>query len=395
MSTPKNRRGFTEDWFIIQKKTINKAILTVVLLLLAVGVVYGIKVWREKYPPLPPNIDRAAKFANIEGNVSVKRQGDTTFEAGNLQMSLKQGDTIQTGSGATAIVIYEDGTKYTLKPGSTLIITESSRQQKRIVNELPVGGVNVSTQKDSDNHYIKSGNVKVGVDKSSDSTINNKDNKTTVVVTGGLATLFFGDGKEQIVAQDQVAEIDKTEVKVTELPPPPKLSKPESAKELLLERTKPEVDFVWAPTPSTQSYTLEVSSTMAFPQQAIKLRVSDIKENKYKWINPPSGQVFWRVQAVIKDQIQTKWSEPSSARIQIKGGNIEIELTKRKEIAPLLWEIEGTTIPGARLRINNQQVAVDSNGHFKKDVALAPDQKEILLEASDPSGNNGRLVVKL
>ncbi|KAF0240201.1 MAG: hypothetical protein FD167_4221, partial [bacterium] len=108
-----------------------------------------------------------------------------------------------------------------------------------------------------------------------------------------------------------------------------------------------------------------------------------------------SGQVFWRVQAVIKDQIQTKWSEPSSARIQIKGGNIEIELTKRKEIAPLLWEIEGNTTPGARLRINNQQVAVDSNGHFKKDVALAPDQKQILLEASDPSGNNGRLVVKL
>lgn len=395
MSTPKNRKGFTDDWFIIQKKTINKAIGAVIVLLLFVGGAYAVKKWIDNREIRGELDEKAAKFGNIEGNVTVKRQGEAA-ESANLKMALKQGDTIQTGSGATAIIVYSDSTRYTLKPGSTFILTENAPEQKRVVNELQGGGVSVKTEENSSNHYIKSKNVKVEVGQSAGSTINNENDKTTVVVTGGLAKLLFGDGTEQIVKEDQVAEIEKTDVKVTDLPAPPKLSKPESTKELLLERTKPEVDFVWAPIPSAESYTLEISTTMAFTQQAIKLRVADIKETKYKWSNPLSGQVFWRVQALIKDkQIQTKWSEPSTASIKIKGGKIDIELTKQKEVAPLLWEIEGNTAPGARLRINNQQVAVDSNGHFKKDLALAPNQKEIILEASDPSGNSGRRVVKL
>ncbi|MBI4850460.1 MAG: FecR domain-containing protein [Acidobacteria bacterium] len=397
MSTPKNRRGFTEEWFIIQKKTINKILLSIlaVFLLATGGYAFKVYILPKIIPPPLPAPEKAARFANIEGNVSVKRKGVANFETASLNMALNEGDTIQTGSGARAVIVYEDATRYTLKPESTLIIRESARQQKRVVNDLEGGGVNVSTNKDSDKHIIKSGDVKVGVSESTDSTINNQGNKTTVVVTGGLATLFFGDGKEQNVAQDQVAEIEKTDVKLSELPPPPKLSQPESAKELVIDKSKLEVEFVWAPIANAQGYILEVSSTVAFADQAIKLRASDIKENRYKWIKPRQGPVFWRVRAITKNQIETKWSEPYSVRINIKGEPIPIELTKRKEVAPSLWELEGNTAPGARLRINNQQVTVDSNGHFKKDLPLPANQKQIVLEAFDPAGNIGRLVVNL
>lgn len=393
MSTPKNRRGFTEEWFIIQKKTIHKVLLAIVLVFVAVGAAYGIKIYIEKITRESPPPEKAARFANIEGSVTVKRKSEMSFESASLSMALKEGDTIQTGSGARAVIIYEDGTKYTLKPGSTLIIRESARKQKRVTNDLEGGGVNVSTGKDSDKHFIKSGNIKVGVGEGTDSTINNQDNKTTVVVTGGLATLFFGDGKEQTVAQDQVAEVDKANVKLSELPPPPRLSKPESSKELVVEQNKPDVEFVWATIANAQSYTLEVSLTMAFTEQSIKLRVKDIKETRYKWTTPFGGPIFWRVQAITKNQIETKWSEPSSVRINIKGLPIKIELTKQIQVAPQFWELEGNTEPGVRLRINNTQVPVDSNGHFRKDLPLPVNQKQIVLEAFGPNGKTGKKIV--
>lgn len=394
MSTPKNRKAFTEDWFIIQKKTINKAIGIIVLLLVMAGGSYAVYEYIKRRPQEAPP-EKAAIFANIEGSVSVKKKDETGFKSADRSMALNQGDTIQTGSGGTAIIVYEDGTKYTLRPGSTLIITENARNQKRVTNDLKGGNLSVKTNENSDQHIVRTPESKAVLGKNTDARVNNENNKTTVVVTDGLLTLLLGDGKEQTVNADQIAEVEKTDLKMTQLPPPPRLSKPESAKELSIDYKKPEVEFVWATVTNAQSYTLEVSSTIAFTEQSIKLRVKDLKETRYKWANPLGGPVFWRVQGITKNQIETKWSEPSTVRINIIGKPILIELTKQREIVPNLWELEGTTEPGVRLRINNTQVPVDSNGHFKKDLPLPRNQRQIVLEAFGPNGKSGKLVKSL
>ncbi len=394
MPTPKNRRSFTEDWFVIQKKTINKAILTVIAVLVLAVAGYGVKVWFETYDPSKPDPNRVAKFIRFDGNVTVIKKGSNEALPATKDMALKEGDTIQTSSGSSASVEYLDGTKYIIKAGSTLIITESSRKDKLITNKLREGGVKVNTSEESDKHIIDSEGTKVRVEKNSDIDLDNKDGQTTVLVTSGLASLL-GE-TEQTISADQIAKIDKTGVDIKNLPPPPKLGSPTNAKEMLVSPGEP-IEFKWNPIPNAQKYNLTLASNISFSEQSIKLQALDIKETKYKWIKPLNGPIFWKVQAITTDGLQGKWSEPFEIKVQKRGGDgIRIELTKKNKITDLLWEIEGNTIPGVVLRINDQITEVDTKGHFKKDVTLSPNaQRRIIFDARDPSGNTGKLIEKL
>jgi len=395
MSTPKNRRGFTEEWFVIQKKTIKKIVFTVIAILVLAVVGYGVKVWvTQIIEEGKPDAYRVAKFIRFDGNVTVIKRGTNEALPATKDMALKEGDTIQTSSGSSALVEYLDGTKYTIKAGSTLIITEDSRKDKRITNKLQGGGVKVNTSEDSNRHIIDSEGTKVRVEKNSDVDLDNKNGQTTVLVTSGLANLL-GD-TEQTVSADQVAKIDKTGVNINNLPPAPKLGSPTNAKEMLVNEGEA-IEFIWDPIPNAEKYNLTLASNISFSEQSIKLQALDIKETKYKWVKPLNGPIFWKVQAVTTDGLQGKWSEPFGIKVQRKGEEkIQIQLTKKNMITQLLWEIEGNTTPGVILRINNIPTEVDAKGHFKKDVTLSPNaERQIVFEARDPSGNTGQLIEKL
>ena len=50
--------------------------------------------------------------------------------------------------------------------------------------------------------------------------------------------------------------------------------------------------------------------------------------------------------------------------------------------------IEGTTEPGATVFINDEEVEVESNGHFKKLVQLNKvGRNSVIVKAVDPAGN--------
>ncbi|MBN8721994.1 MAG: FecR domain-containing protein [Acidobacteria bacterium] len=395
MSTPKNRRGFTEEWFVIQKKTIQKIIFTIITVLVLGVTGYGIWVWvTQIIEEQKPDAYRVAKFIRFDGNVTVIKRGTNEALSATKDMALKEGDTIQTSSGSSALVEYLDGTKYTIKAGSTLIITEDSRKDKRITNKLQGGGVKVNTPEDSNKHIIDSEGTKVRVEKNSDVDLDNKNGQTTVQVTSGLANLL--GNTEQTISADQVAKIDKTGVNINNLPPPPKLGSPINAKEMLVNPGEP-IEFVWDSIPNAEKYNLTLASNISFSDQSIKLQALDIKETKYKWEKPSNGPIFWKVQAITTDGLQGKWSEPYNMKVIRKGEEkIQIQLTKKNMITQLLWEIEGNTTPGVILRINNIPTEVDAKGHFKKDVTLSPNsERQIVFEARDPSGNTGKLIEKL
>lgn len=397
MSTPKNRKGFTEEWLIIQKSTIYKAIGAVVMAIVLIGGGYALKIYFENKIKERTFDNKAARFLRIDGTVTVKHRGEKAYIQATYDTGLEEGDTIQTGSNSTALLEYIDKTKYIIKPDSTLIITENSRKDNRIVNDLQNGGIKVNTNPESGAHYVKTPDVKVRVEKDSGADVANTGNKTTVVVGSGLATLLFGDDKEQTLTQDQVVDVNKDKsITTRKLPPPPELTKPESARELLLDRGQ-QVEFIWKPIADADSYNLTIATSPTFPEQAIKLRAKDIKETRFKWSNPSGGQIFWQVQSVTKDGIEGKGNEPAaSLKIQLKGTTLPLVITKMKKVAEGLWTIEGDTTVGATIRVNNgKSNEVDGKGHFNLDIAVEAKQKEIVIEALDSGGNKGRVVKPL
>lgn len=341
-----------------------------------------------------------ARFASIDGNVRVKHLGKNDFEIASLIGSLKKGDVIETQN-ANAVIICKDSAIYKVKPNSILTLTEDLKQNRQCVINMKKGRINVVTSDDGEKHLVNVLGKGILIDKDTDVVIDvdNTNSKIIVIVREGTVTLLYGGNKEQILTKEQFAEINTKTITINNLPDPPELIKPENEEDVLrdilvLRKTDKKVEFTWTPVAGAESYNLLISSSSSFPKQAIKLAVEDIKQASYTWEHPLRIQVFWKVQAVTKDGIETRWSKPYLLKFARGCPPIPIEITKVRHIERNLWEIEGKTNPGVILEVNDIRVEVDIVGNFRKDIIL-PKNREVIVEVSDRSGNAGRRVQKL
>jgi hypothetical protein len=397
MSFEKKRKPLLgEEWFIISKKTIYKAIGSVIALVLLVVIGFVIKTSFENRKALDLTTSKSSRFLKIEGKVTIKKASNGTTIPASPYVELEPGDSVQTGSGATALIEYEDGSRYTVKSDSTIILKENSKQ---VVSRLEDGGVKVSTLDNSRRHIVgvPSGE-RTEFASGSDVGIDTRAGKTTIVVGRGLPTVFTSQGQQNLQANQRL-DISKEGVKLTDLPPPPKLQTPENAKQLLISPQEI-VTFSWQPVAVASGYRLAVSPNISFPEQSLTVNSSQLTEASYKWSKPISGNYFWRVQAINKEGYEGNWSEPVNFSVLVRkeaGKDIPLKITKRTEISRLLIEIEGVTSPGVLLTINNIQVDIDEKGRFKHAVTFSNNVPEriITIEAQDPNGNTKKITEKL
>jgi len=67
-----------------------------------------------------------AHFTNVDGTVRVKKANSNTWVAADYTLPLEKGDVIQTASEGMARVVFNDGTNYTIKQDSLIVIEENS-----------------------------------------------------------------------------------------------------------------------------------------------------------------------------------------------------------------------------------------------------------------------------
>lgn len=395
MSTPKNRKGLTADWFIIQKKTIYQIIGGIIALVLLIAFL----IYRHYYPSKGGDTipeARTARVLKVEGRVTIRHAATNEVEQASPNMPLEPGDTIQTALDGSAVVEYSDASRYNIKSGSTFILKENSRRDKYFINKLEKGEVKVYTQETADKHILTAGDAKTIVDKNTDVGVNRGDNKTIVTVTHGGVGLFIGSGPEQRVQEQEIAEvIDGTPTAtIKKQPPAPLLAKPENAKEFLIPREET-IELSWQPTPEAASYILSISPNVSFNESALILNQSNISDTKYVWAKPLQGNFFWRVKVVTKDGIEGIWSEPGNFKVKFKGGiPVPVKITKIEIISQLLYVIEGVTKPGAILKVNDINTDLDASGAFKANVTFAPKAPRIfVLDVQDANGNSGHIEV--
>lgn len=400
MDVNKQRKGILPtEWFIISKKTIWKAIGAVVMLIVLACVGYGVRQYYLRTEN-PKEEQRAIRFLRVEGRVSVKHNNSGAFGAAASDTPLEPGDTIQTGSDGTALIEYEDRSRYTIKPGSTIILKEKS--EKRIVNDLQEGKLNVTTPENSIKHIVNApGGISSTISSNTDARIDSSEGKVSVVVGKGLASILTPAGEEKIGTNQRLDVNDKGAVK-SDLLPAPLVSAPENAKQIIIEANG-DVDFAWKPVPGAVKYHISISPTQGFDRTLTLDTDTGSRDTKYKWIKPISGNFFWRVQGITKDEKDGAWSEIANFSVKVKattngtGSGFVLKLTKKIEISTLLYEIEGITKPGVNLTINEKPVEVDGKGFFKADITLPPNtpERQIKLRAVDANGTEQIFVEKL
>ena len=89
-----------------------------------------------------------AHFTALDGTVRVKKGNGNSWVAADYNVPLEKGDVVQTGSEGMAKVVFNDGTSYTVKQDSLIVIEENSandQQQTNVAVAVSTGTVDLST----------------------------------------------------------------------------------------------------------------------------------------------------------------------------------------------------------------------------------------------------------
>ena len=89
-----------------------------------------------------------AHFTALDGTVRVKKGDGNSWVPADYNIPLEKGDVVQTGSEGMAKVVFNDGTSYTVKQDSLIVIEENSandQQQTNVAVAVSTGTVDLST----------------------------------------------------------------------------------------------------------------------------------------------------------------------------------------------------------------------------------------------------------
>ena len=89
-----------------------------------------------------------AHFTALDGTVRVKKGNSNTWITADYRVPLEKSDVVQTGSEGMAKVVFNDGTSYTVKQDSLIVIEENSandQQQTNVAVAVSTGTVDLST----------------------------------------------------------------------------------------------------------------------------------------------------------------------------------------------------------------------------------------------------------
>ncbi len=82
-----------------------------------------------------------AKFVNLDGKVEVKKVNSVQWMVADFRTALDRGDQIKTGPDGDARITFGDGTQYTMKPGSLVVVEENSTDN----NKPSSSGIGITT----------------------------------------------------------------------------------------------------------------------------------------------------------------------------------------------------------------------------------------------------------
>ena len=89
-----------------------------------------------------------AHFTNIDGTVRVKRNSSSVWQNASYDLPLNKGDVIQTGPEGIAKVVFTDGSNYTIKQDSLIVVEDNSTneaQQTQVAVQVTTGTIDLAT----------------------------------------------------------------------------------------------------------------------------------------------------------------------------------------------------------------------------------------------------------
>lgn len=322
-----------------------------------------------------------AQFLNVEGDVQYQKSSTSDWKRADQRVPLFNGDWVKTAENASAELMFSNGSLYTVGPNALLeIYAQFNPATSKTSNsvQMQIGSIEVATSDDVSTVRTPSSQVTVDSDSSTQVAVD-RQKATSVVATKGTASVATSAGgspvklnsgeKVSATAQGSLSPVKKLLL-------PPALLTP-ADNQVYPVSSESRVDFSWDAVTGATAYTFQVSRSRLFATLEINSRR---QKNTAVAKVTAEGSFYWRVASIGPDGDPGPFSVIRRFRVSGQGGEAGIsaeapapglQLKRPYPIGGPFYMIEGTTDPGATVFINDEEVDVDSSGHFKKLVSFS------------------------
>jgi hypothetical protein len=327
-----------------------------------------------------------AYFTNLEGRVRVKKANSNTWVAGDYSLPLEKGDVVQTTSEGMAKVVFADGTNYTIRQDSLIVIEENSTneaQQTQVAVQVTTGTVDLATatySQGSKSQVIVSGATASLAPESAAMVRNDpRADQHEILVKKGAGEVVRGSEIVRLREYEKVTfqSGQPVMVKKKEIGPPILIA-PANVMPIFLTGSPKPVNFTWSPVRNVSGYHLRISrnpyfSSTVYDRKVVTTEalVSGLGEGAY----------YWTVQSVDGKGHESVESEKNRFTIIPKGLQ---SVTLALELLPFVQhghviEVRGKTEAAARVMVNGEEVPViTADGRFHYFTPPLPNGQSII-----------------
>ena len=330
-------------------------------------------------PPLKaPSVavSRQANFTALDGTIRVRKANGNSWINASYNVPLEKGDVVQTGAEGMAKIVFNDGTNYTVKQDSLIVIEENSandQQQTNVAVAVTTGTVDLTTgtyvQGSKSQVIVAGAKASLAPDSSAMVHNNPKDDQHEILVKKGSGEIERNGEMVHLSNWEKVSfqSDSKKMERATEIGPPTPIT-PGNMMPVFInagDKTK-EVEFAWTPVGNAAEYRLRISHNPYFSSLLLDRKVGT---PSVVVTGLPAGAYYWSIQSYDAAGKESVESEKNRFTIVVKAKE-KIELSL--EIDPLVQhghviEVSGKTEAGARVMVNGREVplvADDGTFHY-------------------------------
>ena len=314
-----------------------------------------------------------AHFTALDGTVRVKKGDGNTWVTAGYNIPLEKGDVVQTGSEGMAKVVFNDGTSYTVKQDSLIVIQENSandQQQTNVAVAVSTGTVDLSTatySQGSKSQVIVAGaTASLAPDSAAQVHNDPKADQHEIIMKKGTGEVTRNGETvqlanwEKVSFQGQQAHMEKAR----EIGPPTPIAPANMAPLFSNGAPTKDVEFSWTPMTNAVGYRLRISRNPYFSSTLVDKKVNTAAVTV---TNLGEGVYYWMVQSDDTSGKESVESEKNRFNIISTGKTseaIDLELDPFIQHGHVI-EITGKTQTGARVMVNGSEVPlVTSDGGF-------------------------------
>src|ERR1700733_1158182 len=315
-----------------------------------------------------------AHITALDGTVRVKKSSSNSWVTADYSVPLEKGDVIQTGSEGMAKIVFNDGTNYTVKQDSLIVIEENSaneQQQTNVAVAVSTGTVDLTTATYSQGSksQVIVGGATASLAPESAAMVHNdpKGDQHEILVKKGSGDVVRNGETVRLSDWEKVSfegKAPKME-KEKEIGPPTPIS-PANMMPIFVAGDPKPIEFSWTKMPNAVGYRLRISKNPYFSSMIVdrKVGTADVEVSGLA-----QGAYYWLVQSYDGEGKESVESEKNRFTLIPKGRDSEaISL----DVDPFIQhghviELTGKTEIGARVMVNGREVPVvgtDGSFHF-------------------------------